>query len=1189
MGFTEDSLEYKKSGRRFLLVGNIGTHKRGLDKTFGNAFKQTLERYSEEDYVLLLGNSLTSNMTEKSTVVQQVESISDMVTKFEGKKIIIPGRNEWKPKGSDGLNEVEDYFDEKLGKDNYFEPEKGCPLETVDVDEDTEIIIVDSQWYIENWDVRPGMNDKCEIKTRTRFLIELKDKIKKAGHKNILLVMYHPLYSNGFFGGRISKDVWYKPSNENAFIPGVGILWSALRAQGGISSQDRQNPLMNELMSEIETAAKLVPRIFIISSHERSLQYIKQDNVRQIISGTASTSRGASLGKNGWFTSGEIGMAELTLLQDGSSKVNFYRLGDADQFEQIYSDQGYPKSDHYPIEDLPNDFEETYATSIYPIEQTKVDSKFERKWGKHYRYIYSVKVKAPVAILDTLYGGLTVERAGGGNQTQSLRLVDKDDREYNMRALAKDPISFLQASGYNDLNAHDYFDGTLTAELISDFYTAAHPYGAFVVAALAHEVGIKHTHPELFYVPKQRALGDFNYEHGDRLYMIEQKPDDDFEDSHMFGRSDEIINTQELFEEIRDDENNQVNEEEYIRARIFDMLLGDWDRHEGQWSWAGKEVDEKTIYVPVPRDRDQVFANFDGRFLKTLQKIVGRTRQFGRYGEDIEFVEQFSESAINLDRAILQRSNKQVWREQVSYIQENLGEEAVKRAFSQVPTEIKDEVWERIQTYLLLRKGKLGDIVERYLDYFQRFQSLKGTDKDDLFIIEGESNGDIHVEAYRIKDGAKGSMLFNKTYKENETENLWVFGLDDTDVFKISGLKKSKIKVTIIGGLNDDTYNIEEGRGILIYDQKGKDDKFVNRGGAQIRLSNNYSNRIYDSEIRPSSGKIAKIAIGYDPDQGIFPEMEVGLKNMGFERNPFTSLFLLNVRYISLTQAVDIRPEFHMSNLLERFNLKLAGRITSNNYTKNFFGFGNESTNDLNTFDANRIFTQYLQFGASVYRKGPYGSSFILGAKYKNITTEESEFVTLDNALGSRNYLEIGTSYKFESLDDDRFTTKGLLIRLQAKLLDNLENIPTTIAFDQKISLWNALGANRKLVLKNTIWGQLRAGDEIPFYHASIVGSDSGLRSFRENRFTGDHSLGISTDLNYRFKPLKTSLFPLRMSSSLGYDVAKVWSGAQKSDIWHTSFGGGMKLEMAALVNLDMNYFYGKEGGRLSFTFRIGM
>jgi hypothetical protein len=49
-----------------------------------------------------------------------------------------------------------------------------------------------------------------------------------------------------------------------------------------------------------------------------------------------------------------------------------------------------------------------------------------------------------------------------------------------------------------------------------------------------------------------------------------------------------------------------IDEAEYIKARLFDMLIGDWNRNEDQWRW-GEYKKKKIVYKPIPRDRDQAF------------------------------------------------------------------------------------------------------------------------------------------------------------------------------------------------------------------------------------------------------------------------------------------------------------------------------------------------------------------------------------------------------------------------------------------------------------------------------------------------------------------------------------------------------------------------------------------------------
>src|SRR4030095_412858 len=55
---------------------------------------------------------------------------------------------------------------------------------------------------------------------------------------------------------------------------------------------------------------------------------------------------------------------------------------------------------------------------------------YQKKWGTHYRKEWGTPVKVRIVKLDTLAGGLSPYQSGGGRQSKSLRLKDKDGREY---------------------------------------------------------------------------------------------------------------------------------------------------------------------------------------------------------------------------------------------------------------------------------------------------------------------------------------------------------------------------------------------------------------------------------------------------------------------------------------------------------------------------------------------------------------------------------------------------------------------------------------------------------------------------------------------------------------------------------------------------------------------------------------
>ena len=59
-------------------------------------------------------------------------------------------------------------------------------------------------------------------------------------------------------------------------------------------------------------------------------------------------------------------------------------------------------------------------------------------WGKHYRQEWTTPVKVPVIDLDHFAGGLTAIEQGGGRQTRTLRLQDKNGKQYVLRSIDKD-------------------------------------------------------------------------------------------------------------------------------------------------------------------------------------------------------------------------------------------------------------------------------------------------------------------------------------------------------------------------------------------------------------------------------------------------------------------------------------------------------------------------------------------------------------------------------------------------------------------------------------------------------------------------------------------------------------------------------------------------------------------------------
>ena len=249
----------------------------------------------------------------------------------------------------------------------------------------------------------------------------------------------------------------------------------------------------------------------------------------------------------------------------------------------------------------------------------------------------------------------------------------KDGKELNMRAVRKSATQYLQTVLFKENYIQDDFEKTEIEELIFDFYTAAHPYAFAVVPDLSDAAEVYHTNPELYFIPKHKYLGKYNAEYGGELYLIEERPEDNYSDERSFGFADDIESTHDIIEKIRKDEKYKIDENNFVRARLFDMLLGDWDRHQDQWRWAqfDQENGDK-IYRPIPRDRDQVFSNFDGALLDVLRQISGATQQLQVYDEELKHIEWMNAAGIRLDRVLIQQAGKETWLENAKFLQENI-------------------------------------------------------------------------------------------------------------------------------------------------------------------------------------------------------------------------------------------------------------------------------------------------------------------------------------------------------------------------------------------------------------------------------------------------------------------------------------------------------------------------------------
>ncbi|TYA69910.1 metallophosphoesterase [Seonamhaeicola marinus] len=1184
------------------LIGDAGNSPLGSKSPALAAFEKSLKQAKKNSTALFLGDNIyPEGMPSKSEEGRaygehQLNVQTDVVKDFKGDAIFIPGNHDWYSNGLKGLKRQEKYIEDKLGK-NTFLPENGCPIEKVEIADDIELIIIDSEWFVTDWDKHPTINDDCEIKTRFKFFEELEGLIKKARGKTTVIAIHHPMYSNGPHGGEYSFGAHMKP------LPILGTLKNVLRETSGVSPADLQHKRYHTLKKRLVTLAQENDKVVFVSGHDHNLQYIEQDNLAQIISGAGAKSTATRNVKDA-FSSSEGGFARLDILNDGSSYVRFFSAKDD---KVIFQTQVFAEDKKEHVGSYPKDVPKTVNASVYSEDEVSKSGFYKTIWGERYRKYYGVKVNAPTVNLDTLFGGLKPFRKGGGHQSKSLHLINDEGQRYVMRAIRKSAVVYLQAMAFKDQYIEGQFEGTTTEKLLADFYTGSHPYAPFVTGKLSDAVNLFHTNPVLYYVPKQNALGQYNVSFGGELYMIEEHVSDSHKNLKSFGYTKSIESTDDLMKKLRKDEKYSVDEASFLRARLFDMAIGDWDRHTDQWRWAEFKEKGKVIYKPIPRDRDQAFSIMgDGALMKFATRVIPPLKLMEGFDEDIRNIKGFNFSPFSLDMMLLNQTSKKQWEEQVAFIQDNLTDDVIDAALEDFPKEVQTETVAEIKRVLKARLKNLPKIANDYFKVLNKNVLVKGTDKDDLFEIERMPNGNTKVSGYRIKKGEKGTLFFEKTFNKNITKEVWIYGLDDEDVFKVFGEGNDLIKIRLVGGQNKDVYTIENGKKVKFYDYKSKKSEITTNKGSK-KLTDDYETNIYDYSKPKNNTNQFVPTIGANPDDGF----KIGFVNTytgyGFERNPFTSQHTISSAYYFATNGFELGYNGEFANVIGSWNLALDARFTSPNYAINFFGYGNSTPNpeaDENDgldvdLDYNRVKLQTLRFSPALIWRGDLGASFKVGLKYESVEIEETQGRFINQFANNNiddvenDFVGAEVSYAYQNHDNEAFPTMGMRFSLSAGYISKLKASEGFAYIIPELSFDYKLIHSGQLVLATKSRGHFNLGDDFEFYQAANIGANSGLRGYRNERFTGKSAFVQTSDLRLNLRKFKTGLLPLNIGIYGGFDIGKVWvdddmvlNPAHNSNDWNTSIGGGIFANLAQITTLNVSAFNSDDG--LRFAFKVG-
>ncbi len=778
-------------------------------------------------------------------------------------------------------------------------------------------------------------------------------------------------------------------------------------------------------------------------------------------------------------------------------------------------------------------------------------------FGEHYRKEWATPVEIEILNLDSAAGGLTPIKIGGGLQTKSLRLQSGDGKEYVLRSVNKDPSKAIPRE----------LIGSFADDIVQDQISSSNPYAPLAVSALAEAAGIFHTQPKLVYVPESLRLEEFNKDFANTVCLFEERPASSQQGSPEFEFSTKIINSEKLFEKVFGDPDYRIDQKAFLKARLFDMWIGDWDRHEDQWLWAAFEKGNKTIYKPIPRDRDQAFSKLDG-IIPQMASRPWALRKIKNFDYKIHDVNGLNMNGVFLDKNFTTELSLQDWLVVTEELQHNLADTKIEEALKMMPKNIFDISGKQIIAKLKSRRNELKKYASTYYHFLTREVNVTGTQQKEFFEIKRFDSDSTRLTVYKLnKSGQPSGIIYQRMFIGSETKEIRLYGLGGEDKFDISGTANKGILLRIIGGDGKDIINDYSSvngwqHKTRVYDNADNAFNMGTEGHVYISadsLKNNYHRRSFRYDwFAP------QMAPGYNPDDGFYIGGGVIFKKQKFGKTPYGYMQSFKGNYAFETGAYNFWYEGIFKQTIGKWDLHLSAQINAPNYVFNYFGLGNETELSEKDKNYNRIRSNQLIISSAMNRQFGKHHSIDFGLNYQSIKIEESQdrFVTdthskLDSNTFQRKYFAGAVfGYQFNSTDNALYPTKGAKFNTILEFTQNIKETESNFGrLSSDASFFVSAGS---LTAAFRIGGSTILGNDYEFYQANTLSGATNLRGFRRSRFSGETSLFQNTELRLKFKSMNGYFLRGNWGLLGFFDNGRVWMPNESSNQWHYGYGGGL-------------------------------
>jgi hypothetical protein len=655
--------------------------------------------------------------------------------------------------------------------------------------------------------------------------------------------------------------------------------------------------------------------------------------------------------------------------------------------------------------------------------------------------------------------------------------------------------------------------------------------------------------------------------------------------------------TEKVIDKIIEDSKNHVDQEAVLRSRLLDMVIGDWDRHFGQWKFGIADTGVGKLYFPVPKDRDQAFFNSNGLLargvsLAALPYLQGFKKTYPN-------IKWFNWEERDFDRIFMNNLDAEKWKQIIMQFQQNVNDSVIATAVKRLPPEIQALDAGIIARKLKGRRDLLTSKGMLYYRFLSKEVNIVGSNKSEYFRVSDDDNG-IKVKVYkRKKDNDSTTVMYERRFDPNVTKYINFYGLNGDDIFYVDSNVRSKIRLRIIGGKGNDTFNINGNIRNKIYDYSPENNLILNGNRTKNEMSASpYVNRYDVSSFKYNTYRVPMINLGYNAEDKLLLGLGFSLKTFAFRKEPYATFQKLSTLYSFSSKAYQIKYSGEFNQLMHNNDLVVNAELFDP-VLNNFYGLGNETQKNKQTpQEFYHVRYKYVQTEVLLRKKyfnnllqfylGP--SYFHYWNKYKNNENKilgHPSLVGLDSAsiYSGKSYLGGKFAIVINNLNSELLPTRGVIWNTElSSMFGTNKNSHEITKITSDLAVYASLRDPAKLVAVLRFGGGHIFNDHYEYFQAFTLGANNYLRGYRKNRFSGQSVLYQTTELRVKLFESKSYIVPGAVGLIAFNEVGRVWVKNETSRKWHDDFGGGLYYSPYNFAIISATIAHSPEGNLFNFS-----